>query len=109
MNMAQYTMKKFSITDYLATGKENARTAREIADEIGIRATRPVTQAIERARRKGLPICAAVSGDYLGYYLTKDPAELKRYCSQLQHRAGEILTTSAAMIKGQEAANSGQD
>lgn len=102
-------MHKISIVDYLSTGKENARTARELADEIGIRKTRPITLAIERARREGHPICAAVSGFYLGYYLAEDQAELKKYCYRLQHRAGEILTTSAAMMKGQEAANSGQD
>ena len=46
------------IADLLGFGKENARTASELAQLTGL-TPREVTRLIEQARRHGEPICAS--------------------------------------------------
>lgn len=85
------------IHEALAHGAENARTARELAQlfDCGVR---DVTQAIERERRAGKPICAA-TGENPGYYLASTAQELEEYCRRLQGRAREITRTRRALLK----------
>lgn len=49
------------IADFLAEGKENARTGRELATLFGCD-IRTITEQIERERRDGQPICAISRG-----------------------------------------------
>lgn len=84
------------IHELLAEGRENARTARELATVCGCD-VRAVTIQIERERREGHPICAA-TGDNPGYFLPADDDELRTYCAQLQGRVLEILKTRRALL-----------
>lgn len=85
------------IAEMLAEGKENARTGKELSTALRITA-RDLTQAIERERRDGQPICAS-TGSNPGYYLAADKGEMQRYCNSLLRRAGEIHKTRRACIK----------
>lgn len=89
------------ISDYLFTGAENAQSGREICRELGISA-RDLTQAIERERRAGKPICASTDAKNPGYYLAANKGEMQRFCNSLNHRAGEIHKTRRACIKAME-------
>ena len=55
------------IAELLAEGRENARTARELATALNCR-QRDITLQVEKERRAGRPICAA-TGETPGYYL----------------------------------------
>ena len=85
------------IHEILATGRENARTGRELANIFDC-SMRDITAQVERERREGLPICAA-AGENPGYYLAADADELENYCKRLQKRAFEPHKTRAALIK----------
>lgn len=85
------------IHELLGHGRENARTGRELAQvlQCGIR---QITEQIERERRDGHPICAAM-GANPGYYLAADDNELQEYCNQLKGRAIELFKTRQALVK----------
>lgn len=89
------------ITDYLFTGKENARTCSELAKLCGCH-PREISERIERARRAGQPICASCDPERPGYYLAETAEELQQYCSRLHKRAGEIHKTRRALLKAAE-------
>ena len=83
------------VCDYLLTGAENALDAKTLAAAMEID-RRTVTQRIERERRSGMPICAAVDGVNRGYYLAADADELARYVRALDRRISEVKKTHAA-------------
>ena len=85
------------ISELLGTGKENARTCKELSRLSGCDPRR-VTIAIEKERRQGAPICATCSGEIRGYNLAKDSEELEEYCYILYHRGGELFKTRRALI-----------
>lgn len=85
------------ILDYLSTGRDNARTAREIADWIGCK-PREVTRLIERARLDGAPVCATCDANRPGYYLAQDAEELAAYLHRFRHRRRTIAKTEAALM-----------
>ena len=85
------------ITDYLFTGRDNARTGKELATLLRCD-PRDVGKAIERARRQGAPICASCDPELPGYYLAADAEELERYCDSLHRRINEIYKTHAALL-----------
>lgn len=85
------------IHEILAEGADNALTGREICRILGIN-PRDLTQAIERERRQGKPICAS-TGSTPGYYLAANQQEMQAYCNSLLHRAGEIHATRRACLK----------
>lgn len=82
------------IHEYLATGSENAITGRELSKRTGL-TIREITQAIEKERREGHPICAN-TGLNPGYFLAADKREMRRYCESLTRRASEIYRTREA-------------
>lgn len=89
------------IHELLSTGRDNARTGRELARFL--RCTlRDVTAQVERERRDGQPICAA-TGNNPGYFLPANPEELERYCNALKRRCNEIDATLQAMVCGEAA------
>ena len=57
---------------------------------------RQLSKAVERERRRGAPICAAVSGDSRGYFLASSPDELSAYLKALDHRLREVRRTRDA-------------
>lgn len=85
------------IHELLDYGRENARTGRELAEVLQCD-IRQITGQIEKERREGRPICAAM-GENPGYYLAADDAELSDYCDRLKGRAVELFKTRQALIK----------
>lgn len=85
------------IHELLAPGKENARTGRELAQQLGCD-IRSITAQIERERREGKPICATATGPNTGYYLAANAEELAEYCKAIKRRAVELFKTRQALI-----------
>lgn len=85
------------ISEILGHGEENAITGKRICLYLQI-STRDLTQAIERERRAGIPICAS-TGSNPGYYLAANKAEMEAYCQSLKHRGIEIFKTRQACLK----------
>ena len=86
------------IAEYLHTGKDNPRTARELADIIGC-SQRDISAGVEHERRQGQPICASCDARKPGYYLAETADELQNYCKGLFKRAGEIHKTRRALLE----------
>lgn len=84
------------IHEMLATGKEYARTRRELCAALNL-TEREITRQIEKERREGRPICAS-TGSTPGYFLAATQEEMENYCNNLHHRAGEIYKTRAACL-----------
>lgn len=101
-------MSKRLIADYLTTGKENAKTARDLAYMLNCD-VRDITQGIEHERREGQPICASCDPEHPGYYLAETADEVNGYCQKLHKRAGEIYKTRQALLKTAENMSSGQE
>lgn len=93
------------IIDYILTGRENAKTATEIAEYVGLGADRlgprKVTKMIELARKAGAPICASSDGQTGGFYLAADQDELNEYLGRLESRHRTIGQTIEGMRRGQ--------
>ena len=87
-----------ALADYLFTGEENARTGRELAQQLNCD-PREISQAIEAERRRGKPICATCNSTQPGYYLASNPDDIQKYCDKLHKRAGEIYKTRRALLK----------
>lgn len=83
------------IFELLSTGRENARTARELAQMTGTD-RRAVSLIVERERRAGKPICATCDGNAPGYFIPADRDEMQDYCDSLRHREREIAKTRKA-------------
>ena len=82
-----------SVLDFIPVGKENALSARELADLLHV-PKRQVTLQIERERRHGRPICARNDvAAAAGYYRPKDRKELEEYLRRLNSRIVEIQTS----------------
>ena len=85
------------VSSLLMTGEANAVPARELVALLGLKDAREVSKLVERERRAGVPICAAVSGEDRGYYLADTPAELERYLRSLDRRLKNIRLTREAV------------
>lgn len=86
------------ICEFLATGKDNAIPARELASMLGI-SIRDVAIGVERDRRAGVPICASCDSGKPGYFLAADEREMIDYCNRLLHRIREIRRTYWACMR----------
>lgn len=84
------------VAAYLPVGASNAISGKELAAMLGYKTLRLLSRQIQRERLAGAPICAAVSGDSRGYYLTDEPAELHRYIKSLDRRLREVRRTRDA-------------
>lgn len=84
------------VHEVLLRGAENAIEGATLAAAIGFKDRRALSKEIERERRSGQPICAAVAGNSRGYYLTDDPDELQRYIRALDRRIREVRKTRDA-------------
>lgn len=83
------------VSDYLAVGRENARTARYLCKLLRI-TPRELSRQIMQERRTGHPICASSSGENPGYYLAANQAEMIFFCGSLKRRINEITKTRQA-------------
>lgn len=95
-NTLSGTRQVVRIADVLPVGAGHAISGRTLAALLGFRDVRQLSKAVERERRRGAPICAAVSGDSRGYFLAASPGELKRYLDSLNRRIGEVCRTRNA-------------
>ena len=86
------------IYELLSTGKESARTARDLARITGMD-RRGISSSIEKERRAGRPICATCDGNAPGYYIAADQNEMQAYCDSLRHREREIAKTRRACAR----------
>ena len=86
------------IYELLSLGRENARTASDLATMTGLD-RRAVSLIIERERRAGRPICATTDSTTPGYFIAADRDEMARYIASLQHREREIAKTRRACEK----------
>ena len=84
------------VAAHLPVGASNAISGKELAAMLGYKSLRLLSRQIQRERLAGAPICAAVSGDSRGYYLTDEPTELRRYISALDRRLREVRRTRDA-------------
>lgn len=86
------------IADHLLTGKENARTGKDLANVLNCD-VREISARVEKERRQGQPIIASCDPEQPGYYLAETAEEVQQYCARLHHRAGEIFKTRRALLK----------
>ena len=86
------------IYELLGTGKESARTARDLSQMTGLD-RRAISLLVERERRAGKPICATCDGNTPGYFIAADREEMQAYCDSLYHREREIAKTRKACAK----------
>lgn len=85
-----------SVSSILSTGKANARTAKYLANILGIN-QRSVTEAIRKERINGVPICADCMNNEKGYYLPENADELNAYINRLDKRIDAISEISVAL------------
>lgn len=89
--------RRAMIHEYLQTGADHPTTGKQLATLLKCD-IRDITEAVERERRDGLPICANSGGENSGYYLAADQRELEVYCKRLRKRAGELFKTRRALL-----------
>lgn len=90
-------MARVKIIDFLESGRENARSGRELCSILNV-TIRELQCLIRRARKDGAPICAATGGKP-GYYLAEDCQEMLNYCGSLYRRAGNLFATRRDCLK----------
>ena len=84
------------VADFLPHGAANAVDGRSFATAMGFKSVRELSKRIERERRAGQPICAAVSGEHRGYFIG-DTEELRLYLHSLDRRLREVRRTRDAV------------
>ena len=95
-NSTTSTEPRQVVSAALLAGAENAIEGSALAVALGFKDRRALSKQIERERRSGQPICAAVAGNSRGYYLAGNPAELQRYIKALDRRIREVRKTRDA-------------
>lgn len=94
------------ILKLLPVGRQNAIPSPTLAQIMGCKSVRELQKMVERERRAGAVILSDTHGG--GYYLSDDPAELRRFVRTLNARAKNTLRAaeSAQMalnaVTGQE-------
>lgn len=86
------------VADFLPHGAANAVDGRSLATAMGFKSVRELSKRIERERRAGQPICAAVSGEHRGYFIG-DAEELRLYLDSLDRRLREVRRTRDAIVE----------
>ena len=86
------------VADFLPHGAANAVDGRSLATAMGFKSVRELSKRIERERRAGQPICAAVSGEHRGYFIG-DAEELRLYLHSLDRRLIEVRRTRDAIVE----------
>lgn len=85
------------LAEVLPVGRENALTARELAELVGLPSIRKVSKAIEQLRREGVPVCASCNPAKPGYFVADGPAELNLYIKSLRRRIREVSATAGCL------------
>lgn len=89
------------ISEVLLRGKQNAITTDELAAVFNVQ-PRYITRAVNVERLAGKPICSSNDISHPGYYLAANKEEMRSFCEQLRHRAGEIFRTRRACLRSIE-------
>lgn len=84
------TELKQEVRFLLRTGKENARTGKDMAKVLGFKDDRLVRLTIRELIADGVPIISSVHPPY-GYYIADNPEEITEHLGELRHRALEVL------------------
>lgn len=79
----------FLVFSSLQTGRERAITSKKLADQLGFRSVRDLQKQIALERSHGAVILSDSQG--AGYYLSDDPAELRRFTQTLGARAANTI------------------
>lgn len=87
---------------FLHYGRENAIPAKSLAKALGFRSVRDLQKQIERERAAGGVILSDPCGG--GYYLSNDPAELRRFTQTLNARAKNTLKAAESAQRALDAA-----
>lgn len=82
-------LQKFKITQLLATGEANAKTARDLATITGL-TLREVTLQIAKERQDG----AVILSSGKGYFLPGNIEEVLHFCRTMDSRAKNIYLAS---------------
>ena len=90
------------IFDSLKYGRENAIPSKELAETLGFRSVRDLQKAVEAERAAGAVILSDPCGG--GYYLSDDPAELRRFTRTLNARAKNTLKAAESAQRALDAA-----
>ncbi len=77
------------VLDLLHYGRENAIPSKALAKAVGFQSVRELQKQIERERAAGAVILSDPCGG--GYYLSNDPAELRRFTRTLHARARNTI------------------
>ena len=95
--------QKYMIIVLLGEGKENARSAAELAAMVGTD-ERSIRRAISAARTSGALICSGVPG----YWLPGDPAELHETYKKIYSQAISTLAALQPMGEAIRKENGGE-
>ena len=93
---------KFRVRDSLHFGRENAISAKGLAESLGFGSVRDLQNEIQKERAAGAVILSNPYGG--GYYLSDDPEELRRFTRTLQARAKNTLKAAESAERTLDAA-----
>ena len=90
------------VRDSLRYGRENAIPSKALAEALGFRSVRDLQKAVERERAAGAVILSDTHSG--GYYLSNDPAELRRFTRTLNARARNTIKAAESAHRALDAA-----
>lgn len=90
------------VHDALRYGRANAIPSKALAEMLGFRSVRDLQKAVESERAAGAVILSDPCGG--GYYLSDDPAELRRFTRTLNARAKNTLKAAESAQRALDAA-----
>ncbi len=97
---------RFLVRDSLRYGRDAAIAAKPLAAALGFQSVRDLQKQIEKERAEGAVILSDPCGG--GYYLSDDPAELRRFTRTLRARANNTLRAAESAQRALNAVT-GQD
>ena len=93
---------KAKVYQALSYGRNNAIKSQTLAKILGYRSVRELQKQVEAERAAGYVILCDSHG--AGYYLSDDPAELRRFTQTLNARAKNTLKAAASAQRALDAA-----
>lgn len=98
---------KFPVRDSLRFGRENAISSKLLASLLGFPTVRDLQRQVERERAAGAVILCDSQG--AGYYLSNDPAELKRFTRTLEARAKNTIRAAQSAQRALDSHGAGSN
>ena len=99
-------MGRKCVFDALRYGRQNAIASETLAQALGFRSVRELQKQVERERAAGAVILSDTHGG--GYYLSNDPAELRRFTRTLYARARNTMKAAESAQRALDAATGQQ-